>query len=193
MLFLVSKLAYHLDRTTPPLCSTPITGASTLIPVAPPLTGASVFLLVIFTTCRFPKHHQSVLHAFRSTAYELRSGRLYTGCRWVDEQISLPAHPARILRLRFRQRLRDFDASSDGLLSFLFSTPTCRLVQPTFAAVAHHHDLLDRSSTAWFGASFCTPTPRGLPSSTTTALRTRSLAVLIRVTPKSCPPVPRGA
>ena len=44
-----------------------------------------------------------------------------------------------------------------------------------FTAVAHHHDLLNRSSTGWFEASFCTPAPRGLPSSSTTALKARSL------------------
>lgn len=37
-------------------------------------------------------------------------------------------------------------------------------------AVAHHHDLLGHSSTAWFEARFCTPTPSGLPSPSTTAL-----------------------
>jgi hypothetical protein len=46
-LFLVSELTHILDRTTPPLCSTPITDASTLVPVAPSLTGASIFLLVV--------------------------------------------------------------------------------------------------------------------------------------------------
>ena len=62
-----------------------------------------------------------------------------------------------------------------GLLSFLFPTLTCRPVRSTFTTVVHHHDLLDHSSTAWFGASFCTPTPRGLPSSLTTALKAQSL------------------
>ena len=42
---------------------------------------------------------------FCSRAYELSSGRLYTGCRWVDKQIALPARPARSLRLRFWQQL----------------------------------------------------------------------------------------
>jgi hypothetical protein len=46
-LFLVAELAHAFDRTTPPLCSTSITDASTLVPVAPSLTGASIFLLVV--------------------------------------------------------------------------------------------------------------------------------------------------
>src|SRR5688572_26721764 len=48
------KLTHVIDQTTPPLCSAPITGTSTLVRVAPPLTGASVFLLTVFTACRFP-------------------------------------------------------------------------------------------------------------------------------------------
>ena len=32
--------------------------------------------------------------AFHRTAYKLSSCRLYTGCRWVDLQITPPAHPA---------------------------------------------------------------------------------------------------
>ena len=46
---------------------------------------------------------------------------------------------------------------------------------PAFTTVVHHHDLLNRSSTAWFEAGFCTPTPRGLPSSLTTALKANSV------------------
>ena len=30
-----------------------------------------------------------------------------------------------------------------------------------FTTVVHHHDLLNRSSTAWFEAGFCTLRPRG--------------------------------
>jgi hypothetical protein len=45
--FLVAELSHVLDRTTPPLCSTSITDASTLVPVTPSLTGASIFLLVV--------------------------------------------------------------------------------------------------------------------------------------------------
>src|ERR1039457_614032 len=76
-----------------------------------------------------------------------------------------------------------FDASSDGLLSLLFSTLTCWPIRPTFTTVVHHHNLLDCSSTAWFGAGFCTPIPRGPPSSHTTAPRARSLDSRSRHTP----------
>jgi len=66
---------------------------------------------------------------------------------------------------------KPFDASSDGLLSLTFSTLTCPPIRPAFRAVVHHRVLLGHSSTAWFEASFCTPAPRGPPSSSLAALK----------------------
>src|ERR1700722_18083824 len=51
-----------------------------------------------------------------------------------------------------------------------------------FSAVAHHHDLLNRSSTAWFDACLCQPTPRGLPSSPSVAGKNRSVGPSFHVT-----------
>src|SRR6266436_10371636 len=44
----------------------------------------------------------------------------------------------------------------------------------TFSAVAHDQGLLNPSRTAWFDASLCLPTSRGLPSSTSVASKNRS-------------------
>jgi hypothetical protein len=43
-----------------------------------------------------------------------------------------------------------------------------------FSAVAHDQGLLNPSRTAWFDASLCLPTSRGLPSSTSVASKNRS-------------------
>jgi hypothetical protein len=64
---LVAELTHRVDQTTPPLCSAPITDASTLVPVAPSLTGASIFLLVVLPlVVSLRIAHQ--LHVFRSGA-----------------------------------------------------------------------------------------------------------------------------
>jgi hypothetical protein len=44
-----------------------------------------------------------------------------------------------------------------------------------FSAVAHDQGLLNPSRTAWFDASLCLPTSRGLPSSTSVASKKRSV------------------
>lgn len=46
-----------------------------------------------FATCRFSTYRPSTFTCSAAEP-ELRSCRLYTGCRWVDLQISLPAYPA---------------------------------------------------------------------------------------------------
>jgi hypothetical protein len=46
-----------------------------------------------FATCRFSTHRLSTFTCSVGEP-ELRSCRLYTGCRWVDLQIPLPALPA---------------------------------------------------------------------------------------------------
>ena len=115
-------------------------------------------------TCRFSTHRPSTFTCSAGEP-ELRSCHLYTGCRWVDLQISLPAYPASGLHPAVLTASWIFDASSVGSLSFTFSAHTFRPLGPIFPAVAHHHGLLGHSSTAWFEASFCTPTSRGQPSS----------------------------
>ena len=127
-------------------------------------------------TCRFFTHHPSTFTC-SAREPELRSCHLYTGCRWVDLQISLPASPAGTLRPTVLTASTLFDASSVGSLSFTFSALTCRPLRADFSAVAHHQGLLNHSGTAWFEASFCTPAPRGLPSSPPAALGSRSFGL----------------
>jgi hypothetical protein len=115
-------------------------------------------------TCRFSTHRPSTFTCSVGEP-ELRSCRLYTGCRWVDLQIPLPALPAGSQYPTVLTASWNFDASSVGSLAFTFSAHTFRPLGPIFAAVAHHHGLLGHSSTAWFEACFCTPASRGLPSS----------------------------
>ncbi|MEA3180679.1 MAG: hypothetical protein QOI59_4202 [Gammaproteobacteria bacterium] len=127
-------------------------------------------------TCRFSTHHPSTFTC-SAREPELRSCHLYTGCRWADLQISLPASPVGTLRPTVPTASALFDASSVGSLSFTFSALTCRPLRADFSAVAHHHGLLNRSGTAWFEASFCTPAPRGPPSSPPAALGSRSFGL----------------
>ena len=60
------------------------------------------------------------------------------------------------------------------------STPSPSQLTPAsfyadFSAVAHDQGLLNPSRTAWFDASLCLPTSRGLPSSTSVASKNRSI------------------
>jgi hypothetical protein len=112
-------------------------------------------------TCRFSTHRPSTF-ACSAGEPELRSCRLYTGCHWVDLQISLPVLPAGVLHPTVLTASWIFDASSVGSPSQLIPSGLSR---PIFTAVAHYHGLLGHSSTAWFEARFCTPASRGLPSS----------------------------
>ena len=91
-----------------------------------------------FATCRFSSHR---LFNFTCSAGEpeLSSCRLYTGCRWVDLQISLPAYPAGVMHPAVLTAPWIFDASSVGSLSFTSSTLTCRSLRTDFSAVSHHH------------------------------------------------------
>src|SRR5579859_4291045 len=67
--------------TTPLLRSSPITEPSSLPPAAPPLSGASVFFLMVLSTCHFPSHHRSDFP--RSPSMPVSSScRLYTGCHY---------------------------------------------------------------------------------------------------------------
>ena len=50
------RLATFVGRITPPLRSTPITEASSLLREAPPLIPASVFFLMVLAICHFPLH-----------------------------------------------------------------------------------------------------------------------------------------
>jgi len=90
---------------------------------APPLTDASVFLLVVIRHLSFSLHIASQLFpAFRIESLSRGSCRLYTGCRWVDLQISLPACSRRMdTPCGFDSGLISFDASSDG---FTFVQPS---------------------------------------------------------------------
>ena len=76
-------------------------------------------------TCRFSTHRPST---FTCSVGEpkLRSCRLYTGCRWVDLQIPLPALPAGSQYPTVLTASWNFDASSDGSLAFTFSAHTFR-------------------------------------------------------------------
>jgi hypothetical protein len=67
-----------------------------------------------------------------------------------------------------------------GEIELWSSTPSPSQLTPAsfyadFSAVAHDRGLLNPSRTAWFDASLCLPTPRGLPSSTSVASKNRSI------------------
>jgi hypothetical protein len=111
---------------------------------------------------------------FHRTAYELRSCRLYTGCRWVGLQITPPAPPARTYRPRFRQRLLFSMLHQRFICIHLLSSHLP--ANADFSAVAHDRGLLSSSRTAWFDACLCRPTSRGLPSSTSVAPKRRSFS-----------------
>jgi len=111
---------------------------------------------------------------FHRTAYELRSCRLYTGCRWVGSQITPPAPPARTYRPRFRQRLLFSMLHQRFIYIHLLSSHLP--ANADFSAVAHDRGLLSSSRTAWFDACLCRPTSRDLPSSTSVAPKRRSFS-----------------
>jgi hypothetical protein len=111
---------------------------------------------------------------FHRTAYELRSCRLYTGCRWVGLQITPPAPPARTYRPRFRQRLLFSMLHQRFIYIHLLSSHLP--ANADFSAVAHDRCLLSSSRTAWFDACLCRPTSRDLPSSTSVAPKRRSFS-----------------
>ena len=117
-----------------------------------------------FATCRFSTQHPSTFTCSAGEP-ELRSCRLYTGCRWVDLQISLPASPASTLRPAVLTASYPFRCVIGRFTFVHLLNSHLPASRADFSAVAHHHGLLNRSSTAWFEASFCTPAPRGLPSS----------------------------
>ena len=63
------RLATFVGRMTPPLRSTPITEASSLLREAPPLAPASVFFLVVLATCHFPSHLERGSHVPYQSLY----------------------------------------------------------------------------------------------------------------------------
>ena len=63
------RLATFVGRITPPLRSTPITEASSLLREAPPLAPASVFFLVVLATCHFPSHLERGSHVPYQSLY----------------------------------------------------------------------------------------------------------------------------
>ena len=91
-------------------------------------------------TCRFSTHHPSTFTCSAGEP-ELRSCRLYTGCRWVDLQISLPAHPAGTLHPAVLTASSIFGASSVGSPAFTFSALTFRSLGTDFSTVAHYRGL----------------------------------------------------
>lgn len=63
------RLATFVGRITPPLRSTPITEASSLLREAPPLAPASVFFLMVLATCHFPSHLERGSHVPYQSLY----------------------------------------------------------------------------------------------------------------------------
>ena len=84
-----SGLVSFVNRITPPLRSTLITSASTLLRAAPPLTPASVFLLILtYGVCHLSFPFPSGARFSRSIPKPvLSSCRLYAGCRQVRKQV----------------------------------------------------------------------------------------------------------
>ena len=94
-------------------------------------------------------------------------------------QIRPPACPAAHSLPRFRQRLMDFRWVF-GRFTFVHLLSSHLPIYSTdFWTVAHHQGLLSPSSTAWFGACDCPPTPRDLPSSLTTATESHLLLTFV--------------
>ncbi len=165
-LILITELGRGRTQTMPPHRSTPITEASTLLPVALELIFRIGILphgfspLVISLHIRRSEFPRSVIKAMNRARAAYPPVATGSTCRVVSQLVPQPVH-----NRGFDNIIWIFDGSSDGSLSFTFSALTCRSVRPTFRQSLTTEAFLRPSSTAWFGACDCPPTPRGLPSS----------------------------
>src|SRR5208282_3858558 len=144
----VSSCFAEHDHLTRPLCSSPITGPSTLLRVDPSQSPASVLSPRGFRRLCFSLAIRGWFLQFRAKAYVRLTPPLR---RSPSAQSSGPRRtcPRRDTRPWFCRRLLLNDASSTGSLSFVFRTLTCSRSCPERLVQRSPPHLLDAA--AWSG------------------------------------------
>lgn len=125
------RLATFVSRITPPLRSTFITKASALLRATPPLIPASVFFLMVSAICHFPSHPGQGSHVPYQSLCRVHAAFTPTAIGSVSRfrpDCSRRAYSAALLTVPCSTN----DASSDGSLSLIYSTHTCRPFRTTF-------------------------------------------------------------
>jgi hypothetical protein len=157
---------------TCPLCSSPITGPSSLLRGSPPLSSASVLSasrwepLAPFPLASPIRFSRSVPEPGRA------SRRLHAGCRSVGIRASSELIPEDVPASRFRHRLSKFRRFCSGSLALASLDHACRDHRPDVSATLTT-GAFDHSRSRWLGIGDLMAEPEGPSFIASTVARRR--------------------